>query len=157
MIIKRGKFGPFLACSGYPECRNTRNINAPLQPETTAEQTVMKCDKCGADMVLRSSKKARFWGCSNFPKCKNTKPLPMNVPCPNEGCTGEIVMRAARGRVFYGCSRYPDCTFTTAYKPVARACPVCNYPVLGEKVGKDGTVKIVCIRKKCGYEEKLDD
>ncbi|OGL43471.1 MAG: DNA topoisomerase I, partial [Candidatus Schekmanbacteria bacterium RBG_13_48_7] len=155
MVVKRGKFGPFLACSAYPECKNTRNINVSSKPQPA--ETEMKCEKCGSDMILRTSNRGQFWGCSKYPKCKNIKPFSMGIPCPIPDCSGKIVMRTARGRVFYGCSEYPGCTFTTAHKPIAKKCPLCNYPLLVEKADKDGNIKIVCLQKKCDYEEKFEN
>jgi DNA topoisomerase I len=155
MVVKRGKFGPFLACASYPSCKNTRNLGVQTVVQTSEMQ--MKCEKCEGAMVLRTSSRGQFWGCTNYPKCKNIKPLSLGIRCPMPDCEGEIVVRTAKGRIFYGCNRYPDCKFTTAYKPIEKKCPLCNYPILVEKTDKQGNIKIACIQKKCEYEERPED
>ena len=126
MTVKKGKFGPFLACSGYPECRNTRPLNGNGEVEEMALPAGVdpKCDKCGADMTVKRSRLgSRFIACTNYPKCKNTKPYPSGVKCPKKDCTGELTERSSSRGIFYGCSNYPKCRFTLRNKPVAQACP----------------------------------
>ena len=126
MVIKWGKNGRFLACSGYPECTNTK----PLPEDETEE----RCELCGAKLVVRSGRYGKFLACSNYPKCKFTKPLSIGVKCPRPGCDGYLVeRRTKKGRTFYGCSRYPKCDFASWDKPVAQKCPHCGAPYLVEK------------------------
>ncbi len=128
LVVKWGRHGKFLACSGYPECTYTR----PLKEEEV-QTTDEKCPKCGAPLVVKVGRYGKFLACSNYPKCKFTKPLSLGIPCPREGCDGEIVeRRTRRGRVFYGCSNYPKCDFATWHKPVAQKCPNCGHPYLEE-------------------------
>ncbi|MGE5440864.1 MAG: topoisomerase DNA-binding C4 zinc finger domain-containing protein, partial [Bacteroidota bacterium] len=124
MIIKMGRFGKFLACSNYPECKNIKSLkdlhpSEPKEPEYTGE----KCEKCGANTVYRNGKFGRFIGCERYPDCDYIKPLVTGVKCPK--CKeGDIIERQSRkGKVFYGCSRYPDCDFVAWYKPVPVSCP----------------------------------
>ncbi len=126
MVIKWGRNGRFLACSGYPQCTNTK----PLPEDETEE----RCELCGAKLVVRSGRYGKFLACSNYPQCKFTKPLSTGVRCPRSGCDGYLVARRSKkGRTFYGCSRYPKCDFTSWDKPVVKSCPHCGAPYLLEK------------------------
>ena len=131
MIKTWGRNGRFLACSGYPDCRNSRPLEAP---EPAGEQ---KCKECGSQMMIRVGRFGRFAACSRYPDCKGTSPLEIGVPCPKEDCaTGQIVeKRSKRGRTFYGCNAYPDCEFASWTKPVATPCPDCGGMVV-EKASK---------------------
>ena len=117
MVIKMGRFGKFLACSGYPECKNTKEI-----PKENAEggaqawETDEICGKCGKPMVIKTGRYGKFLSCSGYPECKNIKPIPVKhnkskIPCPT-GCGGYLVeKRTKKGRKFYGCSNYPKCDY----------------------------------------------
>jgi DNA topoisomerase-1 len=147
MVKRWGKRGYFLACSSYPECRYTREVegNGENQVETDA-----KCEKCGNPMVIKNGKFGRFLACSNYPTCKFTRSLDTGVKCPEEGCGGLIVERRSRkGRTFYGCANYPNCTYALWDKPVPEKCPQCGFPFMVEKVGKGGVTKR-CPKKECG-------
>ena len=130
MIIKWGRNGRFIACSGYPQCKSTKPL--PGEQEQLKHVAGIKCDLCGADMVVKGGRFGAFLGCSGYPSCKNTKPLSIGVKCPK--CTdGDVIERKTkRKRVFYGCSRYPDCDFASWDKPVAQQCETCgnSYMVL---------------------------
>jgi len=148
MVKRWGKRGYFLACSTYPECRYTREVegNGENQVETDA-----KCEKCGSPMVIKNGKFGRFLACSNYPTCKFTRSVDTGVRCPQEGCDGVIVERRTRkGRTFYGCANYPNCTYAVWDKPVPEKCPQCGFPFLVEKQGKGGVAKR-CPDKECGY------
>ncbi len=122
MVIKFGRFGKFLACSGYPECKNTKELTshakegaaiAAAAPETT--ETSIICEKCGKPMVIKFGRFGKFLACSGYPECKNTKPMPLksNIPCPT-GCGGYLSLkRTKKGKKFYGCSNYPGCNYVT--------------------------------------------
>ena len=128
MVIKYGRNGRFLACSAYPDCKNTK----PLGNEV--EKIDKKCPNCGSPMEIRQGRFGRFVACSRYPECKTTASVSTGVKCPEENCTGEILERKSRkGRVFYSCSRYPECNFSLWSKPVNHPCPACGYKFMVEK------------------------
>ncbi len=142
MIIKWGRNGRFMACSGYPGCKNTKPL--PHEAEQTKHVVGMKCELCGGDMVVKGGRFGAFLGCSNYPACKNTKPISIGVKCP-KCATGEIIERKTkRKRVFYGCSRYPDCDFASWDKPVARACDTCGNPYMVVKYTQSRGEYLMC-------------
>jgi len=118
MVIKWGRRGKFLACTGYPECKNTADFvtdesGAVKVAEKTAE-TDEKCPKCSSPMVIKSGRFGRFLACSKYPDCKSTLPYSTGVSCPEDGCEGTLVeRRTKKGRIFYGCSKYPACKHAT--------------------------------------------
>ncbi len=155
MVLKKGRYGQFLACSGYPECKNTRRIlrGKDGSLETKRDQLLdEKCPKCGNHLVIKHGRYGEFTACSNYPDCKHIKQKEVGVACPKNDCQGQVVeRRSRRGKVFFGCSEYPNCDFTSWYRPVAEPCPECGYPVLFEKSTKrDGTF-IACTEEGCGY------
>ena len=148
MVKRWGKRGYFLACSAYPKCRFTREVEGN---EEKKEETDAKCEQCGSPMLVKNGKFGRFLACSNYPACKSTRPWETGVRCPQEGCEGVIVERRTRkGRTFYSCSNYPTCTFALWDKPIPQKCPQCDFPFLVEKQGKNGTT-VRCSKKGCGY------
>jgi DNA topoisomerase-1 len=133
MVIKWGRNGRFMACSAYPDCRNTK----PLPGEQAQVETDQKCDKCGSPMVVKTGRFGRFLACSAYPDCKNTKPLTMGIDCPRDDCDGQIVEKRTKGKkVFYGCSKYPKCDYASWDMPVKQSCPSCNHPFMVAKVSK---------------------
>lgn len=174
--IKLGKNGPFLACTGYPDCRFTSNYARDEKGQVIAETVELPeleeaeaCEKCGKPMAVRQGKFGPFLACTGYPKCKNTKNLNGNggkaelassastgVKCPQEGCTGELVEKKSRqGKIFYSCNRYPDCSFATWDKPVPKPCPVCGSPFLVEKTSKKEGLHLACPNRSCKYKEIL--
>ena len=132
MIVRWGRNGKFLACNGYPECKNTKPIE-----EDALEIIDEKCEKCGNPMVLKTGRFGRFLACSNYPECKNTKPVPLGVKCPKDDCKGDVIQRKTKkGRTFYGCSNYPKCDFVSWNKPVNENCSNCSNNYLLEKYSK---------------------
>jgi len=133
MVIKWGRNGRFLACSGWPECRSTR----PLPEEEAKSKTDQKCEKCGSDMVIKTGRFGRFMACSAYPDCKNTKPITLGIKCPKPGCGGDILEKTTKTkRTFYGCTNYPKCDFASWDKPVNKPCPVCKHPYMVQKTSK---------------------
>ncbi len=130
MIKTWGRNGRFLACSAYPDCKNSR----PLEdPEPAGDQ---RCPDCEAEMMIRVGRYGRFAACSRYPDCKGTSPLEIGVSCPRDDCSGQLVeKRSKRGRTFFGCNAYPDCDFASWNKPVATPCPDCGGLVV-EKASK---------------------
>jgi DNA topoisomerase-1 len=156
MVKRWGKRGYFLACSSYPKCRYTREVE---ENEGNGENQVdsgAPCEKCGGPMVVKTGKFGRFLACSNYPSCKFTRPIDTGVRCPQDGCNGALVERRTRkGKVFYSCSHYPNCTFALWDKPIPEKCPQCQHPFLVEKQGKGGTV-VRCPQKECGYRTSVE-
>lgn len=158
MVAKRGRFGPFLACSGYPECKNTKSLNGetPDNGQPPPDQTV--CKVCGGKMLVKINKRGqRFLACENYPKCTNTEPLSTGVPCPQEGCPGTLVERASkRGKKFYACNQYPKCRFILWDEPVDEVCPLCGTKVLVRRDSKDGGAYLICRNKECDFKRPLE-
>jgi DNA topoisomerase-1 len=155
MAIKWGRHGRFLACTGYPQCKNTRPLEGG-NGKQVAEQTMTEeiCEKCGSPMVIKSGRFGKFLACSKYPECKNTKPISTGVKCPLDG--GDIVeRRSKRGKAFWSCSNYPECKFAMWNKPVPKQCPKCNASFLVEKWNKAGEVFHVCLNKGCDYKEEI--
>jgi DNA topoisomerase-1 len=159
MAVKRGRFGYFLACTGYPECRNTKKIVVGGEGiAKTVEDVPLeeKCPECGNHLVIKHGRFGKFTACSNYPTCKYVKRETIGVHCPEKDCTGELVVRRTRTRkTFYGCSRYPDCKFTAWDKPVAEPCPQCGYPILLEKTSKKGTRFRYCPSEICKFKKEM--
>ncbi|MGB9596045.1 MAG: type I DNA topoisomerase [Candidatus Poribacteria bacterium] len=138
MVIRWGRYGRFLACSGFPECKGTKQLNnnkesISSEPEPTDEV----CEKCGSPMVIRTGKYGKFLSCSQYPKCKFIKPFSTGIKCPKPDCDGYLVERKSKnGRIFYGCNKYPVCDFVIWNKPVNKLCPKCNATFLVEKTSK---------------------
>ncbi|MBN1895591.1 type I DNA topoisomerase [bacterium] len=149
LVIKWGRNGRFIACTGYPECRHTQ----PLEKHETAVDE--KCDACGSDMVIRTGRFGRFLACSRYPDCKSTRPVSTGVACPEDGCGGRIVeKRSGRGKVFFGCSNYPRCKFASWHRPVPEACKQCGNPFLEERFSKAKGAFLKC--PKCKHETAVE-
>jgi DNA topoisomerase I len=159
MVIKWGRHGHFLACPGYPECKNTKEFtkdeDGSVQVvEAQVEATDEICEKCGNPMIVKRGRFGNFLACSQYPECKNTKPLKLGVKCPATDCGGDLVQKRTRkGKTFYSCSNYPTCTFAIWDRPINRPCPQCHSPFLIEKTRKQTGTKILCHNQECGYEE----
>jgi DNA topoisomerase-1 len=157
MVLKWGRNGQFLACSGYPDCKNTKpfmrteNGEVVAAPEETTDEI---CPKCGSPMVVKRGRFGKFLACSRYPECKHTQGMSTGVTCPEDG--GKLVERRSRfGKIFYSCANYPDCTFAVWYKPVPKPCPKCGAPFLTEKFSKRTGPYLACYKKECGYKEPL--
>jgi DNA topoisomerase-1 len=166
MVIKFGRHGEFLACSGYPECTNTsdftRDEHGEIQLVQSQPQELEKvgtCPKCSSDLVVKRSRSgSRFIACSNYPECRFTRPYGTGVPCPREGCDGELVEKSSkRGKVFYACNNYPECTTAVWDFPVQEECPECGSPILVRKTTKARGEHLACPVKGCSYARELDE
>lgn len=161
MVIKWGRMGEFLACSGYPECRNTMNFrrdeNGAIAPEKEEDvPTDEKCPECQSPMVMKRGRFGKFLACTRYPECKGTKPVSIGVSCPKE-CGGYISeRRSRRGKTFYGCSSYPKCDFVSWDRPRNEACPDCGSAYLLEKYSKREGPFIACPNKECGYKRSAE-
>lgn len=154
MVIKWGRNGSFIACKGYPQCRNTgdyvRRVDGTIEilPETTTDEL---CPKCSGPMVVKRGRYGQFFACKTYPDCKGTRPMSIGVSCPNT-CGGYVTeRRSKRGRIFYGCSSYPNCTFAAWDRPVQGPCPMCQSKYLVRKFSKKDGALIKCPNKECGY------
>ncbi len=145
MVLKRGRFGQFMACTGYPDCKTTRRLDQGKKvPDIPLDE---KCPQCGRNLLIRHGRFGEFISCSGYPDCKWVKQNYIGVKCP-ECKTGDLAeKKARRGNLFYGCSNYPKCKFTSAYKLIDEPCPECGSPYLLEKNLKSGTF-IVCPNNK---------
>ena len=153
MVLKKGRFGQFHACTGYPDCKTTRPVGGTQKkPDVALDE---KCPNCGSNMVQKYGRYGEFTACSNYPTCKYVKQKTIGVKCP-ECSEGEVVeRRSKRGKTFYGCSRYPECNFVTWAKPVAEKCPECGSPYLLEKWLKAGTT-FQCPNTECSYKKVVE-
>ena len=151
MVLKRGRFGQFMACTGYPDCKTTRRLDQGKKvPDIPLDE---KCPQCGRNLLLRHGRYGEFISCSGYPECKWVKQNYIGVKCP-ECKTGDLAeKKARRGNFFYGCSNYPKCRFTSAYKPVDEPCPECGSPYLLEKTLKAGTFLVCPNNKRTDTEE----
>jgi DNA topoisomerase I len=158
MVIRLGRYGKFLACSGYPDCKATR----PLKTEDSGANSIGAvtsevCAQCGSPMVVRKGRFGEFLACSAYPACKVARPMSLGISCPTPGCTGELVQRRTkRGRIFYGCNRYPDCQYTLWSKPVPMPCPECQAPFLVEQGSARKGKVLRCVREECSYESPVE-
>jgi len=155
MIIKIGRHGQFYACSGYPECKNTRPFNT--KEAVTEQKTEETCEKCGKPMVIKAGRHGQFYACSGYPECKNTrslnaqKPEPVDEKCPE--CGSQLVKRTGRYGPFLSCSNYPKCKYN---RPLGIGVPCPNEGCNGEIVqlkGKKGKVFYGCINyPECKFQ-----
>ncbi|MFH1838443.1 MAG: type I DNA topoisomerase [Candidatus Kuenenbacteria bacterium] len=144
MIIKLGRFGKFLACKGFPDCKSTKPLEKDLREMELSKE---KCDKCGAEMIIKHGRFGPFLSCSKYPECKNIKSIKKTtgVKCLQCG-KGEIVEKKSKkgGRIFYACDQYPDCKFALWQKPVDKKCEKCGSLMV---MIKDDEIK--CSNKEC--------
>ncbi len=133
LTVKSGRFGPFIACTKYPECRYTKPLKRDKVPDKPTDEV---CAECGAPMVIKTGRYGEFLACTRYPKCKHTRPIPLGVACPKCDKGDLIERRTRRGRSFFGCSRYPDCDFSTWYRPVPDVCPSCGNVGAEQRVSK---------------------
>lgn len=151
MVLKHSRFGSFLACSGYPACKNTISVAALEKPTEDNEAAKNeKCDKCGSPMQIKVGPYGRFLSCTRYPECKFIKPINIGICCPQPDCKGYLTERKSKqGRTFYSCSNYPECNFSIWQKPIAEKCPKCNFPFLTQAKNK-----LVCGNKECDYSQE---
>ncbi len=160
MALKRGRFGAFYGCTGYPDCKNIRKIDKKSGATTTVAPPVELdeiCPKDKAKLVKRQGRFGEFISCSNYPKCDYVKRETIGIACPK--CKdGEIaVKKSKRGKAFYGCVNYPKCDAVYWDKPVSQPCPKCRAPFILEKTTKkEGTFRY-CQTDGCDYKITVND
>ncbi|MEW5875097.1 MAG: type I DNA topoisomerase [Candidatus Zixiibacteriota bacterium] len=147
LIVKWSRGGKFIACSGFPDCRYTSDVDGGRNGGETTDEV---CEKCGSPMMIRTGRFGKFLACSAYPKCKNTRAIPTGVKCPEPRCTGDLVPRRTKtGRTFYSCSRYPECKYAVWDRPVPTPCPECEAPFMLAKFTKAHGDQLKCA--KCGH------
>ncbi|MBI3185777.1 MAG: type I DNA topoisomerase [Myxococcales bacterium] len=162
MVIRWGKMGRFLACSGYNDpnlqCKNTKDFKEVDGKIVAVEEegTDEKCEKCGRPMVIRRGRFGRFLACSGYPECKTSKPLSIGVACPECKVGYLTERRSRRGKVFFGCHRYPECKFAAWDRPLPEACPSCGSPYLLQKYSRRDGPFIACPNKECDYRRAAE-
>ena len=151
--VRSGRFGPFIACARYPECKFSKPIGRDKVPDRPTDE---KCKECGGDMVIKTGRYGEFLACKNFPKCKHTRPVPLGIACPKCG-QGALVEKRTRkrSRSFFGCDRYPDCDYSTWNRPVAEPCPSCGFVGMEHRESKSAGATRKCL--KCGHEIALTE
>ena len=127
LLMRSGRYGNFIACSGFPKCKYTEQIDEDgnVVEKPADEISEEKCEKCGSDMVIKNGRNGKFLACSGYPKCKNTKSLDAEekvseVPCPK--CQGKLLWRTSRRGAFWGCENYPKCDFISKFEPTTKRC-----------------------------------
>ena len=156
MVLRKGRYGDFYACSGYPECKNTRRLVKVNGKKESVKDKLLEedCPQCGSKLAVKHGRYGTFVACSNYPKCRYIKAETTGVRCPNCG-KGEIVQKKSRrGKVFYSCDNYPECRFVLWNKPVPRECPKCGSPYLLERKTKKEGLALTC--NSCKYREVLE-
>jgi DNA topoisomerase I len=160
MALKKGRFGSFYGCTGYPDCKNIRKIAKGGEVKQVAPPVELDeiCPNDGAKLVRRQGRFGEFVSCSNYPKCNYIKRETTGVACSRPGCKGEIVeKKSKRGKIFYGCSEYPKCDRVYWDKPVPVPCPKCNAPFLLVKTTKKEGTMHICANENCDYKTPVAD
>jgi DNA topoisomerase-1 len=152
MLLRWGKNGEYILCSGKPACKNKKNVvvGSDGTIKIVENEVKGKCEACGGNLIEKTGRFGRFLACSNYPACKHTEPYSLGFACPNEGCSGKLVEKVSKKkRKFTSCSRYPDCSFATNAEPAEGPCPACGAPTLFlyRKL-------LSCLRKECGWKSK---
>ena len=160
MVLKKGRFGPFLACSNYPDCKVTKRLVRGAEGKLQVEQLQAidePCPECAKPLMWRRGRFGPFVACSDYPNCKYIKKKEakeIGLVCPECG-QGQVVERKGRwGRSFYGCKRYPECKFTAYHRPISEPCPDCGRPYLLEKETKKEGKVVFCGNEACHYKRE---
>lgn len=162
LSIWLGRRGRFIGCTGYPDCKYTRNVK-----ETEADEQAnsaiegRKCPTCDSDLVIKAGKYGKFIGCSGYPDCKFIesldKPVDTGVSCPD--CSkGSLMKRKTRyGTYFYACNQYPSCKYALKHPPLKESCPKCSWPIVTIKTTKRRGTEKACPQKGCDFLEPVDE
>ena len=148
LLLRSGRFGNFIACSGFPKCKYTEQVDEEGNPAPKQENlSDEKCEKCGNDMAIKNGRNGQFLACTNYPDCKTTKSINVEekvseTPCPD--CGGKISLKNSRRGPFWGCEGYPECKFISKFEPTTIKCK--------EKGCKNGLLAERTYRNKDVYE-----
>jgi len=159
MVLRRGRFGKFLACSGYPDCKNTRKVTIGKDGRAEARADVLleeTCPRCKSKLARKHGRYGEFIACSAYPSCRYVKMNETGVHCPECNKGHLVERRSKRGKIFYGCDNYPDCHFILWRRPVNKPCPECGRPYLLERVTKKSGRQYVCEADNCEYSVDAD-
>ena len=151
MVLKGGRFGPFLGCSDYPECKSILNVSKDGVPFPKDRESEQKCPKCETIMLIKHGPYGEYLQCKDD-NCKHRMPLlkPTGVKCPKEDCEGDIIEKKSRkGRIFYGCSMWSKSKCDSAFwnKPIELKCTECDSVLTIKATTK--ITEIVCPNKEC--------
>jgi len=148
LIVRFGRFGKFIACSNFPNCKFTEKTAE--EKKIDEENSGEVCNKCGAPMIVKRGRFGAFLGCSKYPECKNIKGIEnkLGIKCPKCGKGDVVERRSKKGRSFFGCSRYPECDFVMWNKPTGKICEKCGALMTFGAKGKQK-----CSSKECGFEK----
>ncbi len=182
MVIKLGRHGQFLACSNYPDCKNTKEFQRNEAGEiqiVEAEPVQERCERCGSPMIIKTGRFGKFLACSNYPQCKNTKRMTVNGEgklevaqdevssevC--EKCGSPMLVKTGRFGKFLACSKYPECKNTKRIgatgkgkgetakpEPTGEDCEKCGSPLVYRK-GRFGTFVACSNYPRCRYTKKI--
>jgi len=149
--IRNSKKGPFIGCSGYPDCEFSKPLH---DTQTTTLKTLAgsHCPLCNNEMAIKKGRYGMFIGCSNFPECHHIEPIKKQedtrIDCP--ACkTGHLIERTNKyGKRFFSCNNYPDCRYVLNSEPVPGPCPDCGWGVLIRRRGN-----VVCPQPDCDYTD----
>lgn len=160
LSIRLGRRGSFIGCTGYPECKYTRNVEGDKEEAPTEEVEGRSCPNCNEKLIIKQGRYGKFIGCSKYPECKYIEPLikpkETDVTCP-ECKEGTILQRRSRyGKIFFSCSRYPDCKYAIWNEPVNKPCPTCQWPITTIKITKRRGTERVCPQKECTFSEVIE-
>jgi len=154
MVYKNGRFGRFLACPSYPECKNTKAVDksgkvVDNDRNKSVELAGFKCERCGADMLVRQGRYGAFYACSNYPTCNFTKQKVTDTGASCPICSSKIVARHGKGKMlFYSCEKYPECDFSSWDMPLSEKCPDCGAMLYYRKSRK----AVICKGRECSYK-----
>lgn len=149
MIVKMGRYGKYLACPNYPNCKNIKPYSLAEGPEEVSD---VKCDACGTFMVYRTGPYGRYLKC---PSCGANKAIVIDtgIVCPKCHEGHMVQRRSHRGRIFYGCSRYPKCDMALWNEPINQFCETCG-AIMTKKTYKTGKEVISCSNPDCPTHPK---
>ena len=156
-----GRSGFFIGCSGYPDCKYTRNVDESRESAAPEVVEGRSCPKCDSQLIIRSGRYGKFIGCSSYPDCKYIEPLekPENtgVQCPQCRKGNILKRKSRRGKIFYSCERYPDCDYALWNPPLAQPCPKCHWPITSVKTTKRSGTQRVCPQNDCRFVEPWEE
>ncbi len=154
MAVREGRFGQFMACTGYPECNNTlqRNQAGGFKEPSVQKPTNETCDKCGKPMVEKNGRFGPFTACSGYPDCRNIKNIEQKtgVTCPQCSKGDIVAKRSRKGKTFYSCNKYPDCKFALWQKPTGEKCPDCS-----SLITQSSAKSVKCSNKECKFQKEI--